>query len=340
LTSIIFAYPNAKYEAIGNPYINEKNLNNLVDSKNLTEFKDTLNSLKDYNVIGEDIYTIQKSLDDNFLQTIKMMQKDNSKKMKQFFLTYLGKKDVYLIKNELKKIVMGKQNETDIEIAILPRTKKILNKLKESDKENLIVVLKSYGFENDLIETIQKEPVDLLKIDIILDMYILNQFKKVKVPYNCEKAKQGFIKRILDIQNIKNVLRAKQLGYDLNSCKKLYLGEGQEIAPWKFNEISDLDKPSQIITALEGTSYFTVLKDSIELYNRENSVQVLENVLDGLFIKQIKDISLKNYLNLGPTLRFLVSKEFEITNLKIIAKGIGEKLSVDFIRNSLIQEAN
>ena len=94
-----------------------------------------------------------------------------------------------------------------------------------------------------------------------------------------------------------------------------------------------------VISALEGTSYFNVLKDSIEQYNKEGSVQVLENALDGLLIKLVKDISLQNFLNLGPTLRFLVSKEFEIKNLKVVAKGIGENLSSDLIKDLLIKEA-
>jgi V/A-type H+-transporting ATPase subunit C len=334
----MFAYPNAKFEAIGNPYTIEKELNSIVESKDLSEFKDTLNSLRDYNVTVEDTYSIQKSLDENFLQTIDMMRKDSSKKMNDFYDIYLERIDIYLIKNELKKIFLGKTEEVDIEGAILPKTEEFFIKLKESGKENLPDLLKKYGFTNELIEAISKEPINPLKIDVNIDRYIIDKLKQVEVPYKCEKAKQNYIKRIVDVSNIKNVLRAKQLGYDVNTCKILYLGEGREIAPWKFNEISELEQPPQIISSLEGTSYFNVLKDAIEQYNSENSVQVLENVLDGYFLKIIRDISIQHYLNLGPTLRFLVSKEFEIKNLKVIAKGIGESLSSDIIKRYLITE--
>jgi len=334
----MFAYPSAKFEAIGNPYTSEKDLNNIVESKNLSEFKETLNSLKDYNVIGEDIYSVQKSLDDNFLQTIDMMRKDSSKKMNDFYNVYLEKIDFYLIKNELKKMILGKTEKLDVDSAILSKTKEFLTKLKESGKEILPELLKTYGFSNELIEVISKENFDPLKIDVIIDKQIIKKLEQVKVPYKCEKAKQSYIKRMIDVLNIKNILRAKQLGYDVNTCKMLFLGEGREIAPWKFNEISELEQPPQVISSLEGTSYFNVLKDAIEQYNTENSVQVLEKVLDGYFLKLIKDISIRNYLNLGPTIRFLVSKEFEIMNLKIIAKGIGENLSSDLIKKFLITE--
>lgn len=338
LTNIMFAYPNAKFEAIGNPYLIEKDLNNIIESKDLKEFKETLNSSKDYNIQGEDVYTIQKSLDKNMIETIEMMRKDSSKKMNIFYDTYLEKIDIYLIKNELKKFLIGSSEEIEYERGILPSTKEFLLKLKDASKENILDLLKSYGFESELIEAISKEDIDFLTVDKIIDKHILNKLEKAKVPYKCEQAKQSYVKRIYDILNIKNLLRAKQIGFDVNTSKILFLGDGREIAQWKFNEMTELDKPPQIISALEGTSYFDFLKDNIEQYNLDNSVQVLENSLDCYFLKLIKDISLKNYLNLGPTLRFIVSKEFEIQNLKVIAKGIGENLSSEIIKKLLISE--
>jgi len=339
LTQVKFAYPNALFEAMGNPFILDKELSNIVESKDLTTFKETLNSLKDYKVDGEDTYSLQKSLDDNFIKIVEMMRKNSSKEMNDFFDTYLEKIDIYLVKNELKKLILGKTKEIDIDNAILQTTKEFLNKLKDSGKENLPDVLKSYGFEKPLIEAISDGKTDFLEIDMIIDSYIVDKFKKIEVPYNCEQAKQSFVRRVIDILNIKNILRAKQLGYDTVTCKRLFLGEGQEVAPWKFNEMAELDQPSQIISNLEGTSYFNALKDAIEQYNEENSVQVLENALDGYFLKLVKDISLKNYLNLGPTIRFLVTKEFEIKNLKMVAKGVDERLPSDAIKKFLITEA-
>ena len=99
ITNIIFAYPSAKFEAIGNPYINEKNLSGIVESKNLNDFKETLNASKDYTIVGDDVYSVQTSLDHNFLQTIDMMRKDSSNKMNNFYDAYLEKIDAYLIKN-------------------------------------------------------------------------------------------------------------------------------------------------------------------------------------------------------------------------------------------------
>ncbi len=339
LTHAKFAYPNALFEAIGNPYIDEKELSTIVESKDLNAFKETLNASKNYHIEGEDLKSVQKSLDVNFIQTIEMMRKGSSKKMNDFYDMYLEKIDIYLIKNELKKLILGKAKEVEINKAILPRTKEFLIKLKDASKENLPEILLSYGFEKELIEKISEGRIDSLTIDVEIDKHIITKFYQTEVPYKCEQAKLSFIKSMIDIMNLKNILRAKQLGYDVSSCKQLYLGEGKEIAPWKFNEMAEVDQVPQVISSIEGTSYFNILKDNIELYNKESSVQVLENALDGFFLKMVKDISLQHFLNLGPTIRFLISKEFEIKNLKVIAKGIGEKLSSEFLKGLLIREA-
>ncbi|RKX94641.1 MAG: hypothetical protein DRP55_10785, partial [Spirochaetes bacterium] len=59
-TYVKFVYPNAKYEAIGNPYITERELNKLVESKNIDSLKETLNTNKDYKITGENVYELHK----------------------------------------------------------------------------------------------------------------------------------------------------------------------------------------------------------------------------------------------------------------------------------------
>jgi len=340
-TYVKFVYPNAKFEAMGNPYIEEKGLSTIIDSKNLQEFKDTLNTSKDYNIEGETTYHIQRSLDEHLLKTMEMMQRDSSKKMNEFYTTYIEKIDISLIKNSLKNRILGKTiDEKNIEQAILSGTKKILEDLKNAEKENMPDVLKTYGFNNEIINLVkQMENIDFIQLDIEIDKQIITRFKQIKVPFKCENGKQKLINHMIDIGNIKNMLRAKQLGYGNDTCKKLFIGEGQEIPPWKFKEMTEVDGVSQIISNLEGTSYYTPLKNVIEDYNKDQSVQTLENALDGFLLKIVRDISTQNYVTIGPTIRFLVSKEFEIKNLKIIAKGVGENLSSETFKNFLILEA-
>ncbi len=334
-----FVYPNAKFEAIGNPYIKEKELNPIIETKNIDEFKEQINTTKDYDIKGNTSQELQGSLDKNLIKTIDMMKKDSSKKMNQFFDTYLEKKDFYLIKKELKnKIVNDKVKDENIEKTIFKQNKKLLLNIKDIKQGELVQILIDYGFSDEIKEIITKEKTDFLLIDKIVDEYYINKLKNVKVPYKCEKGKKRFIQIFIDINNVKNALRAKQMDYKKEETMKLFLGEGLEIAKWKYEEIADSDSVSQAISSLEGTSYYQGLKNNIERYNKEKSVQILEDSLDTIYLKNIKDISQENYITIGPTIRFLVSKEYEIRNLKVIAKGVFEKLNKELIKELLIKE--
>jgi len=338
---IKFVYPNAKYETIGNPYIQEKNLSSLVDTPNLDSFIEKLNSSKDYEIKGVTTKEIQQSFDENFRRTLDMMKKDSSKKMHKFFDAYLEKNDFYLIKKELKnKFVNDNVSNKSIEKTIFRENKKLLSKIMDAEKKDLPDILKNYGFSNEIIKEFSNEELDYLALDSTIDKSYLEKLINVKVPYKCDKAKNEFIKRFIDINNIKNVLRAKQMGYEKEKINKLFLSEGREIAKWKFEELADADSISQAISSLEGTSYYNELKDSIEKYNKEQSVQIFENALDRVYLKHIKNISQNNFVTIGPTIRFLVSKEFEIRNLKIISKGIAEGLGSELIKELIIREAS
>ena len=338
-TYVKFVYPNAKFEAMGNPYLNEKNLNILIESKNLTDFKENLNTHKDYKIEGETTYDIQKSLDNLLYQNIQMMKKDSSKKMNKFYNTYIEKIDIYLVKKELRnKLENNEVNEKSIENAILSTTKKLLYNIKETSTEKLSQVLLEYGIDQDITRELSNEKIDYIKINNIIDKYITNKLIKVKVPYKCEQGKNNFIKTYLDIYNIKFLLRSKKLDFNKETCMKYFNIEGREIAKWKYEQLADMDGIGQIISGLEGTSYYEILKNSIEEYNKEKTVQILENQLDNLLLKILKEISIKNYTTIGPTLRFLVYKEYEIQNLKIIAKGVAENLSKDIIKKFLIMD--
>lgn len=340
-TYVKFVYPNAKYESMGNPYVTEKKLSSLVESKTLSDFREILKNSKDFKIKGESSYDVQKSLDESFYQTIEMMKKDSSKKMDNFFDIYLEKIDMYLVKKELRnKLKNGEVNDKSIEQAIRSSTKKLLYNIKETERKDLGEMLLDFGFHEDMAKELSNEKIDYMETDNEVDKYIINKFIDVKVPYKCGEGKEKFIKTYLDIYNIKHLLRCKQLGFGKENCMKYYNGEGREIAKWKYAELSELDGVAQVINQLEGTSYYNTLKDSIEEYNREKTVQILENRLDNLFLDLIKEISLKNYSTIGPSLRFLIFKEYEIQNLKVIAKGIAEDLSKDFTKKFLVREGS
>jgi len=165
-TYVKFVYPNAKFEAMGNPYVKDKELSILIDSRNISDFKEHLNALKDYKVEGETSNELQGSLDKSFLTTVEMMKKDSSKKMNEFYNTYLEKIDIYLVKNALKNKLLEKtSDETIISRAILSSTKELLRNIINAEKEDLRSILKTHGFSKEIVDSISDKDTDFLLLD-------------------------------------------------------------------------------------------------------------------------------------------------------------------------------
>jgi len=159
-TYVAFAYPNAKYEAMGNPYVTDRELSRVVESSDLTGFIDSINSSKDYNLSGESTLDVQRSLDENLIQTIETMRKEGSKKMNSFFDTYIEKLDIHLIKNTIKNKLEDKKIDEGIaEKATLSKNQSFLQAILDSEKTKIPELLKEYGFEKEVIDTISEETI-------------------------------------------------------------------------------------------------------------------------------------------------------------------------------------
>ena len=205
LTHIKFAYPNALFEAIGNPYVDEKEINRIVDCKDLSGFIDSINTLKNYNITGDNSYEIQRSLDDHFVNTINMMKKDSPKDMSDFYYVYLEKLDLYQLKNLLKnKLEDIPVEDFSLDDIILETSKELMRKIKDFEKKEISDILKNYGFEKEIIDVISNEKTDFFSLDNEINKYLINKFRKVKVPNKCDQGKHLFINRMIDILNIKN----------------------------------------------------------------------------------------------------------------------------------------
>ncbi len=330
-----FVYPTAKYEAMGNPFIAQASLQRLLESGTLQAFVEQLNTHKDYQIQGTTASEVQHHLDKVFIQTIEQMKKDNSKKMHPFYDTYLEYHDRKYVKTVLNLKRKQKHiDETLLKQPVSSKIKKIVSSLAITEQGTVPDILKSYGFPPSFFLLMQDD-----EIDAGIDRFFIHRLDAVQVPYKCQKAKHLYVKRLIDIISMQQILRAKHRHMNEAACNPLFIDDGYEIPEWKFKELCKANDVSEVITLLEGTSYVSVLKyvkDTIKI----TSVQPYEDALDQHMLTVIRDISTQYYTSIGPSLRFLVTKEIEITNLKIIAKGLSERMPLESIKSLLRMEAS
>lgn len=345
LTSVIkFAYPNAKYNAMGNPYVREDKLDSLLDLKNLHEFINVLE--KEYNFKEEkDVEDIENSLIKSRNASFQGIINDSPKPIKKFFDIYFQKYELEIIKSIFLSKLDNEEMETFHPLGMI--SEEFLYNVKDiKNTQDVLDLLKEIKYFNNpeiylqLNELFEKYDNNFLEIDTVLDKYYYKNLKNIekKIMRGFSKPFKIIINMQIDLTNINILLRAKQSNFKIETFEKLIIGQGRNIAEWKLKQLFLSENINSVIEGLNDSPYYEILKSANTDFEKSNDIFVYEKAIDSYILNTSKEFSFRHVLTSGPLLRFLISKEFEIRNLRTTARGIQEKINKNTIKKLLIIE--
>lgn len=339
-----FTYPNAKYNAIGNPFIKTEEIQKLL-VRDLDDFKNMVNTTRDYELKGESVEVLHHELDGILHKMIVMLAHDSPQNVRTFYDAFLYKLDLSLLKKGVNIFLRGKKPPGDWDEMLAARiflaeNKEFLTQIFTREIADFPTLLREYQYPEDLIALIENTPdtLDYDHVSILFDRYMLSRFENLTLPKQCQRAVIQFVKIYKDILNIKTILRAKEFGVKKEKITRLLVGRGRELEDWKLTELVEMEDVPEVISHLEGTRYMSYLRDAIVEYEKENSVSPLEQALDVCLLHLVSHLSVEHTTNLGVGIRFVVSKEYETQNLKAITKGLLEGLSLETIKKTVVTE--
>lgn len=168
-------------------------------------------------------------------------------------------------------------------------------------------------------------------IDTILDRELYSSLTDI-----AKKNHYDFYAKIItdqiDLANLRSMIRAKRMGRD-----KDYLNEsllpGGAIPVAKYLELIDANW-EQIITGFANTPHAALVKEGIVDFLAVGQLTLLEKLIDDKIMQQVKQAK---YLSLGPepVIGYLMAKETEVRNIRIIMVGKLNDVSTDVIRERL-----
>jgi vacuolar-type H+-ATPase subunit C/Vma6 len=354
-----FAYPNAKFNAIGNDYVKKGELEALIEARS---FQDATSILGTHNYPVKDAHNMDDAetmLDEYNLKTIEDILHDIPSGLHPLVRAYLKKYEVSLIKRALKRklspggIGSGVKNKMPMKgahkkvggkISTRPVgdvTQDVLQQMMDSERADEIADL--FGktpFGKEFREAIHEYDGNFQKIENILDKYVFSELRKVdqQVSYTVSVPTRQFINHLLDTANIKMLLRAKRKKYDTETCKSMLLPAGLVLSAWKLEQMCEASNVQELVSELEGTRYYQVIKDLIGEFEKTKDVSQLEIALDKHVLKLVVDIAIQHTITAGPTIRYMVSREYETRNLKTILHGLSEGLDYKRIMPLVITE--
>lgn len=339
-----FAYVNARVRSMESRLLDEHKLNELIEAAGMSEFVGFLEDT-DYGAYlsdsNKDSIGIEKALNTHLAHVYKTLVNMSPDKARKILKLFEKKFDVQNIKTLLRAKYVGLNAEETFNL-IVPLGTIPENKLRELCEartvEEVLNGLESTEYSKILSNELAmyEQTGRLSSFELALDKYLLeNLWKSVGIEGTTEDIFKEFVGAMIDIENLKVILRAKSDNISSEDTLNYILNVGYELAPWKLKELAESESIEGIISALEGTKYGSIISENLEEYEKTGSVYVFEKALDKYLAEIGKKISLRQPFGVGPIIGLITAKEQEIKNLKIIIKGKIEGLSSNQIRELL-----
>ncbi|GAA0179190.1 V-type ATP synthase subunit C [Clostridium sediminicola] len=234
--------------------------------------------------------------------------------------------------HNIKVLIKGNALKKDLSDLLIPvatiPVKELKDIIENKDYYDLNPIMRE---AIEVAEDIYSKEKDPQKIDIILDTYMYKNMLSIAQGINDDYLLK-FIKINIDISNIKTLLRVKKQKKDREFLQFVMI-EGGTIDVDSFIQMLN-ESNENIITKLDHTDYYEILKFGIEEFNKTGKLNLLEKLSDNFIMKFIKDAK---YVSFGaePLLAYIYAKENEIKIVRIIMVGKINNIATDVIKERL-----
>ena len=170
-------------------------------------------------------------------------------------------------------------------------------------------------------------------IDLIADQYLYAHIHEIANKKNIkDKALDRYLTNLIDLNNVKTLLRAKKQDKNVNFFLDAIV-PGGSIDASKFRSLY-LDTIENIPNNLSSKEYSQVLREGIASYIETSSVSEFEKLIDNHIMGIMKEAKIVTK-GLEPVLTYMYVKENEIKQIRTIMVGKLNNITKEVIRERL-----
>jgi V/A-type H+-transporting ATPase subunit C len=330
-----FAYAIGRIRAIEKRLLDKGKFDRMIESKTPEE------AIK---VVAEAGYAESSSFSGNIVD-YEIVLKEEERKLFSLLKEISSQSevfDIFMLKNDYHNIkVILKSEFLEIEVddsllntGIIPVSQlRVIITDRDFDKLSQFLKDSSEHMKNSIEEVIDtfSRTKDPRQIDLILDRYYFNHILELSEK-NGFSYVEDLVKIIIDTTNIKTYLRVRNLNMTLELLEKSLI-PGGTISNTVFLENYE-KSPETLLQATKHTKYYNLFSECINSYILKGSFARLEKLLDDYVINFVKKSKFKT-LGIEPLIGYLVGKENEIKNLRIVMVGKINNISNNIIRERL-----
>lgn len=267
------------------------------------------------------------------LEWFKLIPSDVLKLVKAYIVKY----DVLNIKAALEGITTGKKARS-LPIGIIYNYRLLDELFSAQDVDSVVRLLNKCKMKE------YASIIEGYKIDGGIDSSLLSQSGLDSVYYKnlleiTKKVNDGSkiaeaLGIMIDMTNLQVIIRAIISGTGVEAADSIIAGGsviseevGRELLALKLNDL-----PGK----LKDTLYYTAVGEIVNSYIGNKNIGVIGVIIDKHKAELTKEILSRNLMSLSVVAWYLILKEFEIRNLRLILKAMVNNLSVEEIKNSLV----
>ena len=168
--------------------------------------------------------------------------------------------------------------------------------------------------------------------DALAQAYYANLLESIPPSTEAQQLFRLFVRREIDIVNLKTALRL--IASRSRVERDVFLDGGLELTREALAGMVGLE-PAALQGRLSGYTFFEAIAPHLQTLS-EKGVGLVERELEKLHLREVMRFSHQHPLSILPVLDYIIAKEVEVQNLRIIARGKAAGLTNEEIRELLV----
>lgn len=284
---------------------------------------------------------LELALNKNLAESFKKLIRISSPELALLIKEYIKRKDV----EDIKTILRGRFTNTNEKAVADSITAAgtlsydfLMLLLKKESIEEILKGNKIVDF--DLFKNAVKdlnETNSLTGIENVFDKYYYGSIMQFSNRLPREGALfRNFLLKEIEILNILTLFRLKKAKFGKDIAKEFIILSGDRLTDSKITDLIDIDDLDELSKAFQKTEYKNVIAKGIEEFKKTGSLITIETEFYKHLLKQSILFMHQHPLSIDVILGYMLTKDIEIRNLRIIIKGKQLGLKEDFIESQLV----
>jgi V/A-type H+-transporting ATPase subunit C len=345
-----YGYSNARIRGMRSRLLKQAFFDDLMASKDMAAVVQKLlqteygPEVESHILHGRTAANVDEALKDTMVSTFRKVLSLANDEARDLVTTLLGRWDLFNVKTIVRGKHMHLETEeiTDSLVAVGQLTQIDAEELAKQDSvKGIVDTLATWGlpFAVPLREALPEynENTDLSVLELALDRYY-HQWaaKRLSRRRTNSRIARAFLGAQVDTLNLLTCLRLLNSDLGDQDAERFFLEGGIGVPRQLFLDLAAMSDVDEVFNRLKRTPYGSPLEEVALKYIEKGSISVFERALEDYLFRQAFATGKGDPLGIGLMISYLWARANEVTNLRIIVKGVSVGMPEGRMREELI----